>query len=214
MEVWKDIPDLGSLYQLSDKGRVRSLDRLINIANRKGKSYTHKGKVLKPHLVGGRPHYILRVNKKSKGFCVHTQVLKVFGTYDKELKVRHIDGNRENCALNNLEQYSEKTDSCLELPHICNRGCGTTAKNVKQATELFPSQEIDGKVYYRGNCTECRNNEEKLRMRERTKKKRYVKACANPVRYNCCYDCGNVQLNTKKACTECNSTELSQFEEC
>ena len=37
MEIWKDIPNWEGLYQASDKGRIRSLDRVKNCKNAKGK---------------------------------------------------------------------------------------------------------------------------------------------------------------------------------
>ena len=46
-EVWKDISGFEGFYQVSDKGRVRSLDRVIwNKASNAFQSL--KGKVLKP----------------------------------------------------------------------------------------------------------------------------------------------------------------------
>lgn len=214
MEIWKGIPKLEDRYQVSNLGRVRSLDRTITASGLgKGRTYKHKGKILKHSISGGSPHYVLRTkNYDNVGFTVRIQVLKSFGNYDSSLRIKHLDGDRTNCAIDNLEQYPNP-ESSLELPHFCNRNCDTVAKTFEQAEELFPSHYIKGKRYFRGNCLKCRNNEEKIRMRDRVKKERYKRACADPTRYNCCYDCGNVQLKTKKACTECEGTELSQFEE-
>lgn len=211
-ERWKDIPDMKGLYQLSSKGRVRSMDRLIKIKN-VGRSYNHRGKILKPTVIDGYVRFTLRVDGVATGLNVRSRVLKMFGNFDRELKIKHLDGNRVNCAIENLEQYSDKTNCSLSLPHICSRNCGTIAKTVDQANELFPNFVLGEKRFYRGNCTVCRNNEEKIRIRDRVKLKRYERACITPEKFNCCYDCGNVQMKTKKTCTECNSIELSQFEE-
>jgi len=215
MEIWKDFPRFEGLYQLSDKGRVRSLDRRIKGTNCMGKNYNymHRGKVLKPILTEGHPHCSLSVKGKPSNFTIRVHVLKNFGTYDSKLRIRHIDGDKLNCAIDNLEQHSDKTKCSLDLPHICNRNCGAIAKTVDEAMEIFPNFLLEGKRYYRGNCLECRNNEEKLRMRTRVKDKRYKRACLKPEKFNSCYDCGNVQMKTKKTCTECESTELTQFEE-
>ena len=215
MEIWKDIPRLEGRYQLSSKGRVRSLARVIIAQGLgKGRTYLHKGKILKYSISGGSPHYVLRTKThENVGFTVRIQVLKSFGNYDSSLRIKHLDGDRTNCAIDNLEQYSDKTDCNIDLPHICMRGCGAIAKTMEEADELFHSVVMNDKKYYRGDCLVCRRERERVRMRERVKKERYKRACNNPTRYSICYDCGNVELKTKKACTECNSTELSQFEE-
>lgn len=41
-EIWKDINGYEGIYQVSNKGRVRSLDRKVW-------NYTKKGRILKPH---------------------------------------------------------------------------------------------------------------------------------------------------------------------
>lgn len=45
-EIWKDIEDYEGWYQVSNTGRVRSLDRVVQHAD--GISSTRKGRVLKP----------------------------------------------------------------------------------------------------------------------------------------------------------------------
>lgn len=44
-EIWKDIKDYEGLYQVSNLGRVRSLDKIIIRTD--GKNRHQKGKILK-----------------------------------------------------------------------------------------------------------------------------------------------------------------------
>lgn len=44
-EVWKDIPDYEGYYQVSNLGRVRSLD--LNIIKSNGMKYSYKGRIIK-----------------------------------------------------------------------------------------------------------------------------------------------------------------------
>ena len=50
IEIWKDIKDYEGLYQVSNLGRVRSLDRVVLQKN--GFLKTIKGKILSPNKCG------------------------------------------------------------------------------------------------------------------------------------------------------------------
>ena len=54
-EIWKEIEGFEGFYEISNLGRVRSLDRIVYFKNNKGKR-EYKGKILKqkyhffPHI--------------------------------------------------------------------------------------------------------------------------------------------------------------------
>ena len=52
MEIWKDIPGYEGRYQVSDEGRVRSLDRVVRGVSKTGREYQRKvrGTILRPRL--------------------------------------------------------------------------------------------------------------------------------------------------------------------
>ena len=56
MEQWRAIPGYEGAYEVSDEGRVRSLDRAVRRVNPSGRVTTKAvtGKVLSPRLYGGR----------------------------------------------------------------------------------------------------------------------------------------------------------------
>ena len=98
-EIWKDIQGYEGKYQVSNLGRVRSLDRKIG-------NYFRRGKVLK--ACADRNGYLLvnLYNKYSirEARLIHRLVANAFILNRKnKLEVNHIDGNKHNNAMENLE---------------------------------------------------------------------------------------------------------------
>lgn len=106
-EIWKDIPNYEGLYQVSNLGRIMSLERNINQFNG---HQTIEKKINKRILKTTKQNsgYVvvkLSQNGKSKTFSVHRLVARVF-MGESTLQVDHKDGNKENNKLNNLEYVS------------------------------------------------------------------------------------------------------------
>lgn len=120
MENWKDISGFEGIYQVSDKGRVRSLDRKDNIGN------THKGKIL---VSQKRPNGYLCVhlskNGKSKWLSVHRLVAEAFieKTDEAHNIVNHIDNDPSNNNASNLEWTSYKGNMQLASIQGRMKGC-------------------------------------------------------------------------------------------
>lgn len=108
IEIWKDIQGYEGCYQVSNLGVVRSLDRFVRNGNGE---YFRKGSVLAYSLAcGGYPRVSLNKSGKSKDKKIHRLVAEVFIPNDKNLvAVNHIDGNKLNNRVDNLEwvSYSE-----------------------------------------------------------------------------------------------------------
>ncbi len=98
-EIWKDIKDYEGLYQISNMGRVRSLERQT--------SHGHKliERILTP--VNDKDGYLgIRISKDgtAKGFKIHRLVANAFiPNLENKPTVNHIDGNKKNNAVCNLE---------------------------------------------------------------------------------------------------------------
>lgn len=99
-EIWKDIRGFEGYYQVSNLGNVKSLDRIIVRSN--NSKYTSKGKMSNPVKHKDGYH---RVNLRKEGVhirLVHRVVMESFiGT--SKLQVNHVDGNKSNNNLLNLE---------------------------------------------------------------------------------------------------------------
>lgn len=101
-EAWKAISGYEGLYEVSDLGRVRSLDR--KVYNQSG-PYMLLGKVLKTRL--DRDGYSLvtfTVDRVAKTFKVHRLVLGTFEPREDatDFEVDHRNGLRSDNRLRNL----------------------------------------------------------------------------------------------------------------
>lgn len=101
-EVWKDIPDFEGYYQASTLGRIRSVNRDLKLSN--GQTRHYKGRLIIPHL-GNRGYFLLSLYIKGKEykFSVHSLIAKTFLESSGELEVNHIDENKTNNRVCNLE---------------------------------------------------------------------------------------------------------------
>lgn len=106
MEQWRDIDGFEGMYQVSDLGRVRSLERTVKMV-RYGKEYDmhHKGRILKT-IVMKDGYESIQIFKDSKHhtYKVHRLVAKAFLPNPDNLpEVNHKDGNKCNNTSENLE---------------------------------------------------------------------------------------------------------------
>lgn len=106
-EIWKDIKDYEGMYQVSNLGRVRSLDKIVNGSNQYGAHFIkiRRGKLLKLHISNnGYYRVILVSDNKNKNFLIHRLVAKAFIPNPNNLpEINHIDGNKSNNIIDNLE---------------------------------------------------------------------------------------------------------------
>jgi hypothetical protein len=105
MELWKDIKGYERKYQVSNKGRVKSLTRKI-LVERKGVTFyqTYHTQILSLHIVCNYVKVTLSNNKISKSISVHRLVAKEFILNKNNLPhINHKDGNKLNNVVNNLE---------------------------------------------------------------------------------------------------------------
>lgn len=106
-EEWRTIPDTGDLYEASSLGRIRSKDRLLEIASRWGgtRPMPIKGRVLKPWRdSNGYLAVFVCFDGQRLPTSVHRLVARAFLTSDPgRPEVNHIDGNKQNNAPGNLE---------------------------------------------------------------------------------------------------------------
>ena len=111
METWKNIKGYEGLYQVSDQGRVKSLERII--IKKDGRKFTVKERVLKPGVTkDGYLIVALHAGDKQKTLTVHRLVCQAFHKNPENKPcVNHIDENKTNNAANNLEWCTVKENN-------------------------------------------------------------------------------------------------------
>ena len=106
IEKWRKVNGYAGIYEVSNFGRVKSLDRVVfNKGN--GANANKRGKVLKPNKDRGGYLYVGLYdsnNKKTSSVKIHRLVAFAFCIgYEDGLEVNHKDGVRNNNNSNNLE---------------------------------------------------------------------------------------------------------------
>lgn len=97
-EEWKDIKGYEGMYQVSNKGRIKSF------------RIDKTGKLMSIRLVKGYPKVTFKVNGIPKDYYVHRLEMETFNPIEnmENLDVNHIDENKENNDLSNLEWLTHK----------------------------------------------------------------------------------------------------------
>lgn len=113
-EVWKDIKEFEGFYQISNLGRVRSLDREVK---RSEEIMKVKGKIIKAHLnTKGYKVVDLYKDGKRKHKHVHYLIAKAFiPNPDNKSFIDHIDTNKTNNNISNLRWCTHKENMNNEI---------------------------------------------------------------------------------------------------
>lgn len=113
IEEWRPVKGYEGYYEVSDLGRVRSLDRVV-YSSFKGtwKSRLVKGRILKALDNGSAMGYLfvnLNKNGKTKEFYVHRLVADAFIPNPNNFPIiNHKDENAKNNSADNLEWCTQK----------------------------------------------------------------------------------------------------------
>lgn len=118
MEEWKPVVGYEGLYEVSNFGLVRSLDRFYTTKHPRSLSgdhtltRIHKGKILSQiNHNKGYLTVVLSKNGKTKSFLVHTLVAKAFIDSNLDRKysvVDHINEDKKDNRVNNLQIISNR----------------------------------------------------------------------------------------------------------
>lgn len=152
-EQWKPIPGWEGCYEVSDQGRVRSLERKTWCPRGAGFWRTVGTKTLSPGLVRGYERVSLQRNGHLENVSVHRLVLLAFiGPCPEGMEACHNDGDKRNNHLSNL-RYDTSSANHLDRnrhgsqPNILKTHC-------PQGHEYSPENTYWGGKH--GNSRKCR----------------------------------------------------------
>lgn len=133
-EVWKPIKDYEGKYEISNYGRVKSVCRFISDSGKHGMWYPEKFLKLSKDKDGYLTVGFCKDGKKTR-HKVHRLVMSAF-VGDSDLQVNHIDGNKENNCLSNLE-YVTSSDN---IKHAYRTGLKSEAGSKNPQSKLTEEQ--------------------------------------------------------------------------
>lgn len=115
MEIWKDIKGYEGRYQVSNLGRVKSLERYVKCGtNGNGKKKVNE-KILKAGAYCKTGHVSVVLGRGGNGQPVHSLVAKAFiGERPEKHNVCHNDGNPKNNKLENL-RYDTRSNNNIDV---------------------------------------------------------------------------------------------------
>lgn len=140
-EIWKDIKGYEGLYQVSNFGNVKSLDRYI--INKNGDKQYFPGKYLTQGVSDNYLKVTLSKSNKQRTFRVHILVARAFiPNPENKPEVNHIDGNKKNNKVNNLE-WNTRSENEL---HAYKNGLAKPSDKQKQAVAKYAKENYSKKV--------------------------------------------------------------------
>lgn len=130
-EIWKDIENYEGLYQVSNLGRVRSLDRVVK-SERTGYK-TVRGKIIKPTIQNTGYYYVL-LYKDGKALrkTLHRIIAKAFiPNPENKPQIDHINGDKTDCRIENMRWVTPGENN--SNPHRCKEfSCSKSGNGYKK----------------------------------------------------------------------------------
>ena len=153
-EIWKDIPGYEGLFQASTFGRIKSLEKLVHRKN--NRYYIRNEKIIKTFISNsGYERTQLYKNGIQKNFSVHRLVWLTFkGQIPEGMQINHIDENKFNNRLDNLELMTPKENANYGSRNLklsnANKGQKPSEYAIKRSKELFskPVIQYDKKMNF------------------------------------------------------------------
>jgi len=149
MEIWRNIERFDH-HQISNKGNLRSLDRIIINSSRLYKRKTFlKGKVKETRTCkNGYVRYSVSLDGERYHGTIHRLVSEAFINNSLKLPcVNHIDGDKSNNKSENLEwcTYKENSQHAIDLGLINQVGeNSTSSKFTKKQVDRIRKRMMNG----------------------------------------------------------------------
>ena len=154
MEIWKDICGYEGIYQVSNQGRIKSLERWVE---RKGQGPKFIPETIIRLKEGEYYRVNLHKNGTAKTFLVHRIVAITFlsNPYDYKI-VNHKDGNKHNNSVANLEFCTSQENN----RHA--KACGLQVNNLNGLAETNAKNSLIVQCYKNGKLLHTANNSKQM----------------------------------------------------
>lgn len=137
-EEWKEIPGFNGAYMVSNYGRVLSVSRIV----RSGKTNFVKTKdiiMTKRPNKKGYDKVCLNLNGKTKSVFVHRLVAIAFiANPNNKPQVNHIDGNKSNNLVSNLEWCTNGENQIHAYRLGLNKVTGRAGRKKRRVRQIDP----------------------------------------------------------------------------
>ncbi|WP_286776576.1 MULTISPECIES: NUMOD4 motif-containing HNH endonuclease [unclassified Pseudomonas] len=137
-EVWKAIPGYESYYEVSDRGRVRSLER--RTTDRLGRPFVRYGKLLSLNTEAkGYKSIRLCVETKHRTFKVHRLVAYAFLPQPLDgQQINHINGIKDDNRPENLEWVTSEEN----MRHAFSSGLGRSSLGENNVRAILCADDV------------------------------------------------------------------------
>lgn len=134
-EEWRNVVGYKDVYKISSLGRVMSLPKQA------GRQYRHRKQILSPKITQyGYRAVSLSVNSKVKHIHVHRLIAQAFiPNPENKPFVNHIDGNKLNNSINNLEWCTNDEN----MKHAVDTGLISFKGELNPSNKLSKEQALD-----------------------------------------------------------------------
>lgn len=168
-EIWKPIREYESEYAISNKGRIKSL------SFRNNQTTKQREKIMKP-FDNGSGYLVISLKKggKVKNKYIHRLVAEAFlENYLPGMVVNHIDYNKRNNCVENLEWCTQKENTHHSKQHMKHEHNSPAGKSGEKYIRIKKGKfEVTAKGHYLGRY-ERLNDAIKIRDE-------FLKECGNP----------------------------------
>ena len=110
-EVWKDIKNYEGIYQVSNLGRIKALERVWYSGRNKSCRKERPEHIMRYRVGVGTGYCLIKLTKdgKEQHCLIHRLVAEAFIPNPNNLpEVNHKDGNKENNRIDNLEWVTSR----------------------------------------------------------------------------------------------------------
>ena len=151
-EIWKDITGYEGLYQISNYGRIRTLERVVQFGNQQ--------RIIKPQIrkqkVKANGYMFVQLSKDGKQKCFHIHRLVAYAFCDvftEGTQVNHIDGDRANNIFTNLE-WCSRSENQKHAYRELKRGCYMTGRygSLSHRAKPIIQTSLNGDFIKNWNC--------------------------------------------------------------